>query len=240
MKKTALFLNIFLVIGLFLSVGVKAAFAGAHLYFSPSSGTYKVGNNFSVVVKVDNGGQAITSVDGKGTYNSSILELVSIEEASDMIFSSLANGNGFCSFDYDTPGEFEFGCATTVTALTEKLSGSLVKFNFKAKAVGTGKVLFSSCNDGGDTSDSTNVTESVNTTDIIVCSENVSGNYVIKAASSTTSTSTSDTTEDEDSEEETISDETAELPQTGGIGVTLGLVIFGVVSMVSAVLLKFL
>lgn len=228
MKKTALLFNIFLVLGLLFLVNTKAVLAGPYLSLNPATGNYIVGENFSVIAKMNSGGEIIGGADGVGTYDSTILDLVSIEKASSLVFSTTDDG-GSCSISEFEKGKFSFACYSNSNTSSNSNSGDLVVFNFKAKAVGTGLVKFN-CTQGLTTD--TNVIKTEPVGDVIVCSENVNGSYVITAGSgeATTSTTTVSTEESKGNE----------LPKTGIIGGTLGLILFGAVSVVSAVFLKFL
>mgnify|MGYP000934276119 CR=1 FL=1 len=227
MKKAALLFNVFLMLGLLMTTSTKAALAGPHQSFSPSSGTYTVGEEFSVTVKMDSGSQVVGGADGYGTYDSKILELVSVEEAPSLVFETTDDG-GSCSVSDPESGKFSYSCYSNSNSSSNSNNGDLVVFNFKAKAVGTGLVKFN-CTQGSTTD--TNIIKASPVGEIIVCSENVNGSYVVKAGDG--DDDTSDTTEETE-------EETEELPKTGAIGATLGLILFGAVSVVSAVVLKFL
>lgn len=229
MKKKFLFLSIFLITVLFFSSGSKAVMAGPHLSFSPSTGAYKVGQEFDVTVKMESGGIVIPGNDGVGTYDSTRLELIKIEKSSSLVFDEEGTP-GSCDINDSVAGKFSFSCYSTLDSNSN--SGNVVVFSFKAKAVGTARVDFG-CTSGS-TTDTNIWNESVN--DVIVCSENVNGSYVITAADSTTDDS-DDSDDSDDTEEETT---TSELPKTGSFGATVGLILFGVVSVASAVFLKFL
>jgi len=225
MKKTALLLNVFLILGLLFATSSRAVLAGPHQSFSPSSGNYKVGQSFSVTVVMTSGGEIIGGADGIGTYDSSKLELVSVEEASSMVFDTTDDG-GACSITESESGKFGYSCYSNSNVTSNSNSGDLVVFNFKAKAVGTALVKFTCTQDS--TAD-TNITKTSPVADVIVCSENVNGSYVITAGDT-----------DEPEEETTPAPTSSELPKTGGFGATVGLILFGVVSVASAVFLKFL
>lgn len=223
--KNKLFLISFLLISGFLATNVKAVMAGPHLSFSPASGTYSVGEEFSVTVKMDSGSQVIGGADGVGTYDASILELLSIVKSPSLVFSNTDDG-GSCNVVESESGKFSFSCYSNSNSSSNSDSGDLVTFNFKGKAVGTGLAKFN-CTQGS-TTDS-NITKTNPVGDIITCSENVNGSYVIKAGSGVvTPTST------------TVETTSNELPKTGAVGATLGLILFGAISVVSAVFLKFL
>src|SRR3989304_8812555 len=52
----------------------------ASLYFSPSTGSYTVGNNFSVDVKVNTGGAAINAAEGTVVFNPNDLEVANVSK----------------------------------------------------------------------------------------------------------------------------------------------------------------
>ena len=225
MKKTAWLVNsVFIVLMLFAS-SVKAAMAGPHLSVSPSSGNYSVNQTFDVTVNVNSGSEAVGGVDAVGKYDASKLELVSGDEASDMVFNDTESGGG-CKVNF-TPGDGEFSvsCYTEDNLSDIAVNGSLAVLTFKAKATGTATVGFTCVN--GATTDS-NIIKTSPSGDVINCSENVGGSYVIGESSS-----------DNDNTDPTPT--TAKtLTKAGNVGITLGLIIFGAVSLVSATFLKFL
>lgn len=233
MKKTALFFNFLLIATLFGTVGVKAVVAGPHLIMSPSSGTYSVDGTFSVTVKVDSGTETVGGADGVGTYDSAKLELVSVTEAPAMVFKDNESGGGCTVSSTAGVGNFGFSCYSNDTLTDKAVNGDLMVLNFKAKATGTAVVGFN-CTSGS-TTDS-NIVKMSTSNDIIVCSENVPGSYTINSSGSSSTTTNTPTPTTTSSSTVTAS----ELPKTGGVGATLGLVIFGLVSFASVALLKFL
>jgi hypothetical protein len=241
MKKTALILNTLLIAGLFATVGAKAAMAGPHLIMSPSTGTYAVDGTFSVTVKVDSGTETVGGVDGVGTYDSAKLELVSVTKASPMVFEATDSGGGCSISSTAGVGKFSFSCYSNDALSDKVINGDLVVLNFKAKAAGTAAAAFTCAS--GSTTDS-NIVKSSTATDVIVCGENIDGSYTISSSGSTnttatnTPTPTTTTTTTTTSSSSTIT--ASELPKTGGVGATFGLVIFGIISFASVALLKFL
>ncbi len=227
MKKTACLL---ITLAFLLSgVGAKAVYAGPRLYFDPASATKNLNETFTVTAKVDTAGEIVGSIDGIGTYDSSKLELVSVTKASDMVFNEV-EGGGNCQIPTSSGGRFTFSCYTNSVLSNTVPAGSLVVFTFKAIAVGTGTVNFS-CT-AGSTVDS-NIVKSSNASDVISCSENGAGSYTV-VQGSTTTTTTNPTTNSSTTTTSTT------LPQTGSFGVTLGVISFGLVSVLSAIFLKFL
>jgi len=121
---------------LFLIFGFCQA-QSASLYLSPSTGTYEVGSNFSVKVKVNSGGQAINAAEATLIFNPAEISVVDISETSS-IFSlwtqepTFSNSTGNIFFSGGTPATF------TGT------SGTLVTITFKAKIAGSTQINFSS------------------------------------------------------------------------------------------------
>lgn len=227
-KSVRMFL--FFVFFFLLKGGVSAVNAAARLYLDPSSANKSLNETFTVTAKVDSAGEVVGGVDGIGTYDSSRLELVSVTKASDMVFSNLDSG-GNCQIGTSSGGKFSFTCYANSAVDNTAVAGSLVVFTFKAKATGTAVVSYS-CTDGS-TVDS-NIVKTSTSMDVISCSSNGSGSYVIgEGSSSSTATNTPTPTS-------VASSSSTELPQTGNVGVTVGLVLFGLVSLVSGVFLKFL
>jgi LPXTG-motif cell wall-anchored protein len=235
MKKTVFIINTLLIAFLIAGVNVKAAEAAPHLSMNPATGSYAVGDTFKVTVKVDSGTEAVGGVDGVGTYDSAKLDIVSAVKASPMVFDS-TDGGGDCSIDSTaTAGKFNFSCYSN-NALNDKTAvGDLVVITFKAKANGTAVASFTCAS--GSTTDS-NIVKSSTATDVISCSDNVGGSYTISGTSSTTTTATN--TPAATSAVTSTATTSAELPKTGGVATTFGLIIFGAVSLISAVFLRFL
>lgn len=225
MKKTALFLFLALT---FLAISAKAVEATAYLTVSPLNGNYNVNDTFTVILGVNSGTDSVSGIDGIGTYSSGILELTSIVQADDMVFKDV-EGGGSCTIKDEEDGKFSYACYANQSYGDKAVNGSLVKLTFKATTTGTGTLSYS-CTSGS-TSDS-NIVSSVGVNDIITCGSNQSGSYVIGNSSSSTSTSTPTPA--------STSTTTTTLPKTGNTGVTVGLIAFGLISLVSAAFLKFL
>lgn len=143
--------------------------AGATLFLSPATGSFTVGTNFSVAVKINSGGGVgINAADGMLLYNTSYLSVESLSYSgpSSSIFNlwptqpSFSNTNGEISFAGGSPSAY------TGT------SGSVLVITFRAKKEGSTRVSFSSgsvlANDGQGTD---------------VLSSFGEGNYTLKGAS---------------------------------------------------------
>jgi len=230
MKKIGL--NLLLgIVFLGLSTNVVAA-ADPKLSLSPTSGTFNLNDTFKVTMGIDSAGQVAGAADAVGTFDSDKLELVSIDTATDMIFNSGTTTGGSCmpgnNSEWAT-GKFSVTCYSNMSAGDVAVKGNLAVFTFKAKATGTANVNFT-CN--GQTGDS-NIIQSATVKDIIVCSANDSGSYTIVSSGAVATTPTPTATI-------TTTTTATELPKTGGIASTLGLIVFGAVSLASALFLKFL
>ncbi len=124
---------IILIIGFIIPLFCQAATAS--LYLSPSSGTYNVGNNFSVAVKVNSGGVLINAADGSLNFNSNQLQVLNVSKSSS-IFSlwtqepTFSNSAGIIRFGGGTPSGFS------------GTSGEVFTVNFKAKIATIAEVKF--------------------------------------------------------------------------------------------------
>jgi len=110
----------------------------ASLYFSPSSGTYTVGNTFLVQVKVNSGGVAINAADGTIIFDPDKLEVVRISKE-DSIFTLwvqepiFSNSLGTINFAGGKPSPGFIGAA-----------GTIINIYFRAKTSGTTNLTFAS------------------------------------------------------------------------------------------------
>ena len=239
MKKTAL--NLLVTTAFLLLSSKVVAAADPRLYFSPATGDYHIGDTFTVTMMIDSAGQVAGAADMVGTFDTTRLEITKIETATDMAFNkNIAGGSCTSGSESDwTSGKFSGICYSSLSAGDEVASGNLMTITFKAKAVGVAHVNYT-CN--GLPGDS-NVTQTDPVRDIIVCSANGSGSYTITeaagGATGTTPTPTLTVTTTA-SPTSTAAAGATELPQTGGIASTVGLIIFGAISLASALFLKFL
>lgn len=214
-----------------MAVNVKAVNAVAKLTLSPASGSYGNGETFKVTVGVDSGTDVAGAVDGLGTYDSAKLELTDISEATDLIFKN-GGSQGSCSTK-KSDGKFNFTCYGESSVDDKIIKGNLVVLTFKTKAAGTAAVNFTCAS--GSTSDS-NIIKSSTSTDVITCASNDSGSYTISGTASTTTPTTTATTVTPTK----AATSSTELPKTGAVGSTIGLIVFGLFSVAGAFFLKFL
>src|SRR3989344_725289 len=143
------FFSVFFRVGLLFvlfSVWPLLAAAQATLFISPSSGAYRTGELFSVLVSVNTGGQAINAASAVVNFDNARLDITSIGYAQS-IFNlwtdepKFSNAAGTARFSGGLPNPGFIGS-----------SGSVLRITFKPKAAGQAPVVFSSgsvlANDG--------------------------------------------------------------------------------------------
>ena len=111
------------------------ALAAANLSLSPASGSYTIGNNFSISVNIDTGGDFINAAEAYLTFDNTKFTVSSLDTSSS-IFSAwpqltFSNAAGTIHFAGGLPSPGFKGSA-----------GSVLKINFKGIALGTGNVDF--------------------------------------------------------------------------------------------------
>jgi LPXTG-motif cell wall-anchored protein len=224
-------LSLILVMGL-MAISVRGVMAGPHMTLTPTSGTFTNGSTFTVTVGVNSGTEKVIAMDVVMSFDATKLEIASVTKASDAVFDF--------SFDANTPiirnetGKMEITLAPKNMSVYsgEVAVGSLLTINFKAKAVGTASVNFT-CQAG-----QVNETNIINqsSVDVVDCGVNQSGSYVIQAGSGG-DTPTATPTPTTGAGAPTA---TGVLPQTGTMDSMVGLTVFGLVSVISAFMLRWL
>jgi hypothetical protein len=126
---------------------------------------YNLGETFELTIGVNSMYEVVSGVDIVGTYDSSKLELLSVKQVPDMVFT--ANG-GACSVTTTTnvAGNFKFSCFSQNSKTDSMVNGDLAILTFKPKAEGAAAVKFL-C-DKGSTVDS-NITKTRTAVDILDC-----------------------------------------------------------------------
>ncbi len=118
----------------------------ANLYFSPSSGSYNVGNTISVGIYVSSNDQAMNAGSGIVSFPTDKLEVVSISKSGSIVSlwmqePSYSNSSGTVKFE-----------GIVLTPGYTGSAGKMISITFRAKAVGTATLNFSSssvlANDG--------------------------------------------------------------------------------------------
>ncbi len=242
MKKTALNIIAFVLTTVLATACAGAVAAAPRLTLTPISGNYTNGSTFTVSIGVNSETEKSSAVDVWSTFDSSKIEVVSIVKSATPAFPFEMTP----VFD-NAAGTFQFSCVmTNMNAFSDvPINGELAVVTFRAKAVGTAALSFI-CSPGS-TVDSNIFNSDIN--DVISCSDNSLGSYVIAAGSTTEPTPTTPNptptiTESTSTATSTLTPTptpiittTTTLPQAGSIGATIGLIIFGVVGLASALFL---
>jgi len=222
-----------LILFLVLLFEVKSAvvvMAGPMLKLSPGSGTYNNGSTFEVTIQVDSGTAKSMAVDAWLTFDANKLEVVSIENPASPAFANtmgknIYNSDGKMDMSFNASGDSTLSESTVI-------KGDLAVIKFRAKNTGTAQVNFT-CQSGS--SIDTNIFD-IQSVDVIDCASNQNGSYTITGGGSEpTSTPVlpqATVTPNDGSG--------AELPQTGSVGTTIGLLIFGIVGLIAGTILKWL
>lgn len=232
MKKAVLNIFTFILTVMLVTANAGAIMAAPKLTLTPISGNYTIGSTFTVSVGVNSEAEKSSAVDVWSKFDESRIEVVSIVKSANPPFLFEMTP----SFD-NTAGTFQFSCVMTNTNSfsTVAINGELAVVTFRAKAIGTAALNFTCAS--GSTVDSNIFNSDIS--DVISCSENSVGSYVITAGSTpigptpTTTESISTTT----STPTPVVTTSTTLPQTGSVGATIGLIIFGVVGLASALFL---
>jgi len=128
-------LFLFSYLGLFGGVGLVKASSGA-LYLSPSTGSFKVGQTFSVKVQINSGDNQINAAEGKIKFNPEELEVKSISHQNS-IFNLWIQEPNFSN----SSGEINFSGGTTKPF--QGTQGTIFSFTLQTKRPGTSPLKFS-------------------------------------------------------------------------------------------------
>jgi hypothetical protein len=138
--KRKLLPSLFLIVALLFVGAATVRAAGASLYLSPPTGTYQVGNTFSVVVKVNSGGVLINAADGSLNFNSSQLQVLNVSKSSS-IFSlwtkepTFSNSAGIIEFGGGTPTNFTGATGTIFTINFRAIGPGGANLNFLSGSI---------------------------------------------------------------------------------------------------------
>lgn len=143
---TGLFLVVLTIGFIFFVSGFTLHAQAASLYFSPTSGSYQVGNTFNVTLLTTSAEQAMNGASGVVGFSQDKLEVVSLSKTGSVISlwvqePSFSNGAGTINLEgiVLNPGFIGSG-------------GEILNITFKAKAVGMANISFGSgsvlANDG--------------------------------------------------------------------------------------------
>lgn len=241
MKKVVINVFAFVFTAMLAAMSANAVMAAPRLTLTPVGGpnstNYSVGSTFIVTVGVNSETEKSSAVDVWATFDKTKLEIVTdgIKKASVTPFEFDMTPK----FD-NTTGTFQFSCVSTnMSAFDDAIiNGNLATVIFRAKVAGTAALNFT-CT-AGSTTDSNIFNSDIN--DVISCGFNDVGSYIITGDSTTTTTTTTSTPTLTPTTTLTPSTGTgaATLPQTGAVGATIGLIVFGAISLASALFLKIL
>lgn len=233
---------VFLVVLLMLMsvTGAKGVLAGPHFTLTPASGSFTVGGaNFDVVLGVDSGTDKVVAMDAVATFDATKLEVVSIQKSPSAVFGFAFDAN--TAIIHNDTGRFEVTLSPSSSSVYDGVvvSGPLLVVTFRPKAVGVASVNMT-CQVGSVTE--SNIINQLSA-DIVDCSANQSGSYTLVAGTGgSTSGVTSTVTPVPTATTSTTSttSTTTELPRTGGVGSTVGLVVFGLMSVLGGLMLRWL
>ena len=207
------------------------AIAAPRFTLSPTSGSVNVGQNLSVIVGVNSEAEKVIGIDVAGSFDASKLEITSIEKANVPSDGYQFTFSSSSPIIHNDTGKFEITLPSADSSVYTGVVANheLLKINFRAKDTGTATVNFV-CAAGS-------VTESniINQTgsDVVDCATNQSGSYTIGGSSSGGGSNPTPT-----STYATSAVTSSQLPRTGGVETTIGLMVFGIVTAAGAWLLR--
>jgi len=177
MKKICLIILIF--VGILLFSSPVYAQSSPHLELSPSSGMITASGT-SIEVNIDTGAQAAKSAKSVINFDSSLLEVTSVQTGD--FFDDVSHNI------YNSSGQVIINANLSIDSMLESKTGigTLGTMTVKAKdSSGTAAMTFD-CIEGSSTDSNINDPTPL---DIIVCSANVNGSYSLSAGTATASSS---------------------------------------------------
>lgn len=156
--------------------------AGASLFFTPSVGTYVIGDKFTIAVKAFVGGSNINAAEGLISFDKNYLEVAGVSD-SGSIFSLWTTQPSFSN----SAGTISFGGGVQAPGFSGQ-QGKVINITFRAKAVGLGLVRFSNgailSNDGK----GSNILESMGSANFTIAAKETANANALLAASSSQAT----------------------------------------------------
>ncbi|MBP9817552.1 hypothetical protein KBC75_02215 [Candidatus Shapirobacteria bacterium] len=221
------------------------AIAAPHFSLTPATTSVANGSQFDVVLGVDSGTEKVIGIDVAATFDSSKLEVVSIQKA------TIPDGGYNFTYTSSSPiikndvGKFEITLPSANSSVYEGVVANhdLLKITFRAKNTGVATVNLT-CTPGS-------VTESniINQSgaDVVDCTSNQSGSYTITASSTTDTTVTTAPTPTTTSNSSTTTTTTTtstsgstELPRTGSVETTVIVMVVGLMSVIAGAVMRIL
>lgn len=234
MKKINFKLTFILFVAVMFFMPKAQALAAPHFTITPTAGTYSVGSTFAVTLGVDSDVEKVVAMDVVGAFDKDLLELISVDKITtpDPAFQFSYDAN--TAIIHNDTGKFEVTLSPVGSSVFDGVVAkqNLLTLYFRPKASGTG-TLNLLCVQGA-VNDSNILNPS--SVDVDSCTANQSGSYTIQpgvGGVTTTPAPTSETTPVQTTE-------STELPRTGAVGTTVGLIVFGAVSVLSALFLRLL
>lgn len=211
-------------LGLVLVSPVRAA-ATPHFTLNPSSASETTNQNFTVTIGVDSNTDPVIGIDIQGTFDASKLQIQSIDKVSSDSGYQFTYVSSQAIIHNDT-GKFEL---TLPSADSSVYTGVIAKqdlltITFKPIASGTGTLNFVCA--AGSVADTNIINQAGN--DVVDCSANQSGSYTITDGSNGNSPTATPTQTSTSAAATAVPTTTSQLPQTGGVGDTIILLILGI------------
>jgi hypothetical protein len=175
------FFLFFFFLAIFFQSAQALVLAGAHLELSPSSGLIS-GSGTPVDINIDTDGSAAKSAKAVINFDSSLLEIASIEEGD--FFDDVSYNI------YNSSGQVVVNANLSLDSMLESKTGSGLLGTMTVKALessGSASMTFD-CTEGSSTDSNINDPTPV---DIIVCTENVDGDYSLSRSGASSSPSSS-------------------------------------------------
>lgn len=207
------------------------AVAAPRFTLDPASSSVVVGQAFSVLMGVDSETEKVIGIDVAASFDAGKLSVESIEKVEPPAGGYNSTYTPDNAIIHNDTGKFELTLPSADSSVYTGVVAkhNLLKINFKAKSTGTATLNFT-CTAGLVTESNIISDKGV---DVIDCATNQSGAYTIAAGAGGESTP-------ETTVAPTATPRPSELPRTGGVGPTVGLMVFGVMAVVAAWFLRFI
>jgi len=215
-------------VGVGLMASPMGVFAAPHFTLTPTTGNQTVGQNFVVTMGIDSDTEKVVGVDIKASFDSTKLEVVSIEKGIIPDDGYLFSYTPSQAIIHNDTGVFE----VTLTPLNQSVlvgpiaKHELLKVTFKPKAVGTATFNYT-CLAGSVVE--TNIISQAGV-DVVNCASNQGGSYTIAAGTGGDVAPVATAT--------VAPRVTTSLPQTGGVENTIILLVLGISSIGTAMYFK--
>jgi hypothetical protein len=213
-----------------------SAIAAPHFSLNTATGNETVGQEFSVIMGVDSDTEKVVGIDIKATFDSSKLEIVSVEKG------SVPAGEAYYQFDFtsglaqysNTDGTFAINLSPVTQSIYDGpiAKQELLKIKFRPKATGVATLSYT-CTAGSVVE--SNIIKASTAEDVVDCASNQSGSYTIAEGTGGDNNPAATATPVPAAG---AGSTTSELPQTGGLENTIALIVLGISSMMAALYLK--